>query len=526
MDEHIFVLNGRGRSVLPCCNIRAGAGRRNIPLVDRVFAAELYICKITPLKAIVNLNLIMTMHKINLYPLRITPALMTVFLLSGIALSSCDTRQSALRNRQKQVIQEVNASEIPVGNKPIAIIGALVVDGNGGAPLENGCVIISDGKISAMGITGEIKIPDGAEVVDAQGMTLLPGFIDAHFHLDRVKDLPAKFLQHGVTSLRDPGAWIEAYDEERRSGRQMPRLFLSGPHLDMFPPAYPNDAYIVRDATEASRQVHRMIDSGATVIKIYFRLPPDIIRAICEAAHSRGIPVTGHLETTEAMEAIEAGLDGIEHITSFGLSLIPQREGEKYRRAVLADNNARKQGRYEVWKSVDPDGPMADSLARFLVKKGTFVTPTLGPFEYRLPQPIKNGDTAALHQFESDKQEPDSARWMGFNRMKALTAKLRKSGVAIVVGSHSMIPYAEEGWAYQRELELLVESGLSNAEAIVAATMENARFFGVADKLGSINEGKIADLVLLKGNPLINISDARNIERVMLNGAWVPADPR
>lgn len=469
----------------------------------------------------------MHIHKMSLYFLRIAPGLTTVFLLSGMILASCDARQSAQRNRQKQEIREVNAGEIPVENKPIAILGALIIDGNGGAPLENGCVVVSEGKISAIGITGEIKIPDGAEVVDAQGMALLPGFIDAHFHLDRVKDLPAKFLQHGVTSLRDPGAWIEAYDEERRSGKQMPRLFLSGPHLDMFPPAYPNDAYIVRDASEASSQVHRMIDQGASVIKIYFRLPPDIIRAICEAAHSRGVPVTGHLETTEAMSAIEAGLDGIEHITSFGLSLIPQREGEKYRRAVLEDNNARKHGRYEVWQSVDVDGSLADSLARFLVEKGTFVTPTLGPFEYRLPKQVKDsGEAVALHQFESSDQQPDSVRWMGFNRMKALTAKLRNSGVAIVVGSHSIIPYAEEGWAYQREMELLAESGLSNAEVIVAATMENARFFGIADKLGSITEGKIADLVLLKGNPLVNISDARNIERVMLNGAWVPADPR
>jgi len=199
----------------------------------------------------------MHIHKMSLYFLRIPPGLTTVFLLSGVILASCDARQSAQRNRQKQEIREVNAGEIPVENKPIAILGALIIDGNGGAPLENGCVVVSEGKISAIGITGEIKIPDGAEVVDAQGMALLPGFIDAHFHLDRVKDLPAKFLQHGVTSLRDPGAWIEAYDEERRSGKQMPRLFLSGPHLDMFPPAYPNDAYIVRDASEAEMRPKR-----------------------------------------------------------------------------------------------------------------------------------------------------------------------------------------------------------------------------------------------------------------------------
>ena len=105
--------------------------------------------------------------------------------------------------------------------------------------------------------------------------------------------------------------------------------------------------------------------------------------------------------------------------------------------------------------------------------------------------------------------------------MKAFTAKLKKGGARIVVGSHSIIPYAELGWAFQREMELLVESGLSNSEVIVAATMENARFFRIDDRLGSIEKGKIADMVLVKGDPLKNISDTRNIVKVMLNGNWI-----
>ena len=90
-----------------------------------------------------------------------------------------------------------------------------------------------------------------------------------------------------------------------------------------------------------------------------------------------------------------------------------------------------------------------------------------------------------------------------------------------MVGSHSVIPYAEPGWAFQREMELLVESGISNSAVIVAATMENARFFRIDERLGSIEKGKIADMVLVKGNPLKNISDARNVVKVMLNGNWV-----
>ncbi|CAG4988411.1 Adenine deaminase [Dyadobacter sp. CECT 9275] len=447
---------------------------------------------------------------------------MLVGIMASLVLYSCRQTTSPTENH---VIQEINEKEIKLGLKIIAITGATVIDGNGGQPIANGCVIVENGKIREVGKNGEVSIPAGAEIVDGKGMSLLPGFIDSHFHLDGEENLPALFLQNGVTSLRDPGAWIEAYDGERKSGKPVPRLFLADPHLDMFPPAYPKDAYVVRDAQEAVHQVNKMADRGASVIKVYFRLPAGIIQEICKAAHQRGLPVTGHLETTEAMEAIEAGLDGIEHITSFGLSLQPQIEGEKYRQRVLADNNARKEGRYDVWKKLDVSGWRADTLMKFLVRKGTFVSPTLGAFEYQAPE-MNKMEVGESTQGKGVPAAPtglttDTTRLTAFNHMKALTAKLKKGGVKIVVGSHSMITYALTGWAYQREMEILVESGLTPAEVIVAATMENARFFRIDDRLGSIEKGKLADMILVRGNPLENFSAIRQVDKVMLNGVWV-----
>ncbi|MCC6290408.1 MAG: amidohydrolase family protein [Chitinophagaceae bacterium] len=423
-----------------------------------------------------------------------------------MSVVSCKT--TATSTAEKNIvrdIKEVNAGEITAGKKHIAIVGATIIDGNGGEPIANGIVLINGNTIEAAGSAGKIDIPNDAERIDAQGMYILPGFIDSHFHLDNMHGLPALFLQHGVTSVRDPGAWMEAYDGERASGKMIPRLFLAGPHLDAPNPAYPYDAYIVRDSLEAVNVVERQINQGASVIKVYFRLSPALIHNVCTAAHKHGIPVTAHLEITEAMEAIECGLDGVEHITSFGLSLQSKREGEKYRQMVWADNNARKQGRYDVWSRININSKMADSVAGYLVRKGTFVSPTLGAFEY---QPEKNN--------------VDSTKLIAFNNMKAFTGKLKKAGVKIVLGSHSNIEYAELGWAFQREMELQVQSGMSNMQVIIAATMENARYFRIDHKLGSIEKGKIADLVLLKENPLQDIKAAYHIARVMFNGNWVP----
>jgi imidazolonepropionase-like amidohydrolase len=420
-----------------------------------------------------------------------------LLLLLIVASARADAQRSGS-------MREVNERANPTANQTIVIAGATLIDGRGGSPVNDAVVIVRDEKIVAAGARAAVTIPKGAAIIEAKGLTLLPGLIDAHFHLDGDVGLPSLYLSHGVTSTRDPGAWIEAYDGVRQSGQPLPRLFLAGPHLDNAPPAYPHDAFIVRDAEETRLAVNRFVDQGASVIKVYFRLPLGLIRVAVETAHARGIPVTAHLEIVDAADAIRAGVDGVEHITSFGTALSPPREAEKYRQAMLADNNARREGRYKLWSEIDLNAPRVQPLLQLIAQRGTFVSPTLAVFEKRA------GD-----------KEATETHVRGFSRMVKFAGMVKRAGGHIVVGSHSSVSHAERGWAYQRELELLVAAGLSPMEALVAGTMENARYFRIADRLGSVEAGKLADLILIDGDPLKDMAAVRRVKRVMLNGKWV-----
>ncbi len=387
----------------------------------------------------------------------------------------------------------------------IVISGVRLIDGRGGPPVEDANVIIDGDRIAAAGPRTQVPPPAGAQLFDGKGLTLLPGFLDAHFHLGRVT-LPSLFLSHGVTSVRDPGAWNQSYEPVKKSAAPIPRLFLTGPHLDMFPPAYPDNSYMVADPDEARAVVNRFIDEGATAIKVYFRLRLATIRAVCETAHARNIPVTAHLELVDADQAILAGLDGIEHVTSVGTAISEPMDAERFRQAVTADNKARDEGRYQLWSKVRFDSPRVARMIHLMAERGTFFSPNLAVFERRA------GEKGATE-----------VHARACENMRRFVGLARKGGVRVVVGSHSGVPYAETGWAYQREMELMLESGMTPMEVIAGATIENAKFFRASDRLGSIEPGKLADLVLVQGNPLTDFSAIRRIHRVMLNGNWIPA---
>jgi imidazolonepropionase-like amidohydrolase len=389
-----------------------------------------------------------------------------------------------------------------------------IIDGSGGAPIEAGRIVIDRDRVVLVGPAAEIRVPAGAQTVDLSGRTVIPGLIDLHFHIENDPKLALRQLSYGVTTFRDPGQWDEKFNELRHmiaaDNLPGPRIFTTGPHIDGENPAYPADSVVARDAEEARRHAELLVQRGASALKIYFRLPFASAKAVIEVCDVHHIPCTAHLELLDASALIAAGLHGIEHITSFGVSLLPPIEAEAYRQAVLKSNDARRDGRYRLFARIDLDGAQAQALYAVLGERKPFLDATLAVFERRAEAP-QAGKT----------KEPTPTLVPGFTKMKQLTRRAAQAGARVVVGGHSTVPFAARGQAPWRELELLVESGFSPLEAISAATTTAAAFLYRSDQLGSLREGFSADLVVLRGQPDRDISAIRTVERVMVAGRWI-----
>ena len=377
-----------------------------------------------------------------------------------------------------------------------------IIDGSGAAPIENGRIVIERDRIASVGRAAQIDVPTGAETVDLSGRTVMPGLIDLHFHIENDPKLALRQLSHGVTTFRDPGQWDEKFEELRRmiaaDNLPGPRIFTTGPHIDGETPAYPADSVVARDAEEARRHAELSVQRGASALKIYFRLPFAAAKAVIDVCEARGIPCTAHLELLDARELIAAGLHGIEHVSSFGISLLPRNEAEAYRQAVLKSNDARREGRYRLFTRANLDGSEAQALYAVLRERKPFVDATLAVFERR-------ADTTLVS---------------GFAKMKQFTRRAALEGARVVMGGHSVVPFAGRGEAPWRELELLVESGFSPLEAITAATTTAAAFLYRND-VGSLRQGLEADLIVVRGQPDRDVSAIRTVDRVMVAGRWI-----
>jgi len=415
-----------------------------------------------------------------------------------------------------------------------------------------GAVVIEDERIKAVVPAGQqVSIPRGARVIDTRGKFLIPGLIDAHVHLVHIlnsahltgDEILPLYLANGVTTLRDVGDEIVAESLVAKHSRNhpdtSPRIFLGSPLVDADPPYHRLIGRAVKEPDEVPAFVDDMLQWGVQTFKIYVGTQRPVGKRLIEEVHRHGKWVTGHLGKYRAQDAVEDGIDCLEHISSVFDFILPEDrpvmppldERGRYSPQELADL------RFQVQLaegSADMTHPRVQSLIERLVQRKVTVDPTLVVFRNwmllrDLPEVYDNPDVMAMPQRlqqiwnESSRASaptPESLplRQKIFRKQQELTGRLFRSGVSLLVGTDAPVAFCPPGFAIHQELALLVESGISPAAALQMATLNNARALQQDCSLGSIEAGKLADLVVLDANPLDEIANSRKIHSIIRGG--------
>jgi imidazolonepropionase-like amidohydrolase len=417
---------------------------------------------------------------------------LSVFLLGSMLLATCPAWASP---------------GLRLASQPVVVQGGQVFDGTGGDPMPNGIIVIEGARIKAIGPSHDVAIPPGARLIDARGKSVIPGLIDAHVHYqDWMEPL---FLSHGVTTVRDVGNNLEMILTRRqwsqKTGAKHPRLFACGPLIDGPNPRWgAGISRAVSTSDEARTVARELLERGVDCLKAYEQLTPTQLRALVQEATPHSVPVTAHLGKATAAEAMTLGIRALEHAS-----------GINYLTAT---------------------GEELQALARQVASIRVFLVPTLVVHEQlsRLLSPEVRRDPLLRHlppqQFEWWEAPYGVGRWTDAHsarnrdilaRKRAWLGEVAKAGGRIVAGSDTPNPYVLPGSGLQRELELLVAAGLTPLQAITAATQTAAELLGQEDRLGSLRVGKVADLVILGGNPAEDIRQVREVERVLRDGQVV-----
>jgi imidazolonepropionase-like amidohydrolase len=422
----------------------------------------------------------------------------------------------------------------------IALTHVRVIDGTGAAARADQTLVISDGKILALGAPDSTKPPANAKVLDLTGRTVIPGLVGMHDHMyypspgrplplypEHASSFPRLYLAGGVTSIRTTGS-VEPYtdlelkraiDEGKLAG---PKIHVTGPYLEGLG-SFTVQMRQLQDAEDARRTVEYWIAEGVTSFKAYMNITPDELAASVKAAHAHGIKVTGHLCSIGFREAAALGIDDLEHGLVVDTEFFPGKKPG----ACPDDTSAVEKELLEV----DLAGAPMQDMIRDLVAHHVAITSTLPVFETFVPNraPIdarvldamlpetriayletraKISDGAAKSFWPAlFKKELDFEREFA-RRGGLLLAGLDPTGYGGVIA----------GFGDQREVECLVEAGFTPLEAIHIATSNGAEFLGELDKIGTLAPGKAADIVVLQGDPSVNIKDIENVELVFKDG--------
>ncbi|MGH9842744.1 MAG: amidohydrolase family protein [Blastocatellia bacterium] len=415
------------------------------------------------------------------------------------------------------------------------IDGATVWDGTGQPAINDAVVVVNGDRIQAIGARGSVQVPADALVVQAKGKTLIPGLINAHGHVGMTKGLKAgpenygeenvlaqlrQYARYGVTTVMSLGADLDAMFKLRGPARadEKPRatVFTAGRGFTGkmgYPAVLPGNAGVPREVDtveEVRTNVEELAKQKVDMVKIwvddhwghYKKIRPELYRAIISEAHSRGLRVMAHIFYLEdARQLVETGLDGMGH--------------------SVRD------------KEVDA------ALIQSLKKTKTFAVPTLvreeSTFVYATPPAFLDDlffnrwiDPEVIKQLKDPawgarvKADPDFAKYPGQLKMAQKNLKkLWDAGIPIAFGSDTGPPARFQGFFEHRELELMVEAGLTPAQALQTATSNAAEALRIASDFGTLATGKRADMILLDADPLADIRNTRKINKVWIGGREV-----
>jgi len=421
----------------------------------------------------------------------------------------------------------------------VALTHVRVIDGTGTVPRTDQTLVIANGKITAMGDAASTKIPEGAKVLDLTGYTVIPGLVGMHDHMyypapggppalypEHAASFPRLYLAGGVTSIRTTGS-VEPYsdlelkraiDEGKMAG---PKIHVTGPYLEG-QGAFTLQMHQLKDAEDARRTVEFWIAQGVTSFKAYMNITSEELAAAVKAAHAHGIKVTGHLCSIGFREAAALGIDDLEHGLLADTEFLPDKKpGEcpnpaTANKALLGLEVAR--------------GPILETI-KDLVMHHVAVTSTLPVFETIVPNraPLDPRvldalfPEARISYLRRRAMISDGAAksdWPAlFKKELEFEREFVKQGGLLLAGlDPTGYGGVIAGFGDQREVELVVEAGFTPVEAIHIATSNGAEFLGELDRIGTLAVGKLADIVVIQGDPSANIKDIEKVEIVFKDG--------
>ena len=410
----------------------------------------------------------------------------------------------------------------------LAFTGATLIDGTGSAPIADSAIVIDGDRILAAGPRTKTKIPNDATVIDVKGKTILPGLWDMHAHFEQVEWGPI-YLAAGATTVRDCGnefEFITAVRDAIREGRGLgPRILAAGIVDGDSPAAIGMQR--VNNADDARKWVERYHQAGFQQMKIYSSVTEPNVEAVTREAHRVGMTVTGHVpEGMNLYQAVDAGMDQINHV-QYVLNI--------ERAPFPPDAKPDRTQRMEAAANIDMNSPESKKAIEFIKVHGTVIDPTLALEEILYTaspsRPLSSFEPGAkrvapeLAQQFADASGPASPMQATadkiFQNALATVGALHRAGVPIVAGTDQSVP----GFSVYREIELYVQAGFTPMEAIQAATIVPARVMGFDKKLGTVEAGKEADLILLDRNPLDDIHNLRSVEQVVTGGTLYDTAP-